>query len=110
MIFIPYKQQNLYHSLYQANKQLLVISREPLNKTIMRESDINRLIEMAWQDRVPFEIIQNQYGLSENQLKKKMRSLISHKAYKRWRKRVQSRVTKHTKKMRHKPSRFQGPW
>ena len=75
-----------------------------------RESDENRLIEMAWQDRLPFEVIEHQYGLSENQLKKKMRSLISEKAYKRWRKRVQGRKTKHISKLEHKPTRFQGPW
>ncbi|QSZ42148.1 TIGR03643 family protein [Sulfurimonas aquatica] len=109
MIFIPYKEQEFYRSLLTNNK-LPVIYREPLDKVAMHESDLNRLIEMAWQDRVPFEIIQKQYGLSENQLKKKMRSLISHKAYKRWRKRVQGRATKHTSKLYHKPDRFQGPW
>lgn len=74
------------------------------------ESDANRLIEMAWQDRMPFEIIELQYGLSENQLKNKMRTLISKKAYDRWRKRVQGRITKHIKKCEHKPITFQGPW
>jgi uncharacterized protein (TIGR03643 family) len=74
------------------------------------EHDVNRLIEMAWQDRLPFDIIYEQYGLTENQVKKKMRSLISEKAYNRWRKRVHGRVTKHSKKCEHKPSRFQGPW
>lgn len=76
----------------------------------IQESDENRLVEMAWQDRVPFDVIQKQYGLSENQLKNKMRSLISPKAYKRWRERVQTRITKHTMKLSHKPQRFQGPW
>lgn len=74
------------------------------------ELDENRLIEMAWQDRLPFEIIYAQYGITENQLKNKMRTLISKKAYNRWRKRVQGRITKHTKKCDHKPTRFQGPW
>ena len=110
MIFIPYQEQEFYRSLYQTKKQLIVIPQQPLDKSAMHESDLNRLIEMAWQDRLPFEIIQKQYGLSENQVKKKMRSLISPKAYKRWRKRVQGRVTKHAKKLYHKPSTFQGPW
>ncbi len=74
------------------------------------EFDDNRLIEMAWQDRLPFDIIYLQYGLSENQVKKKMRTLIGAKAYKRWRRRVQGRATKHIKKCEHKPRRFQGPW
>jgi len=74
------------------------------------EIDENRLIEMAWQDRMPFDIIYLQYGLTENQVKNKLRKLISKQAYKRWRKRVQGRATKHTKKCLHKPNRFQGSW
>jgi uncharacterized protein (TIGR03643 family) len=74
------------------------------------EYDDNRLIEMAWQDRVPFEIIYLQYNLTENQLKNKMRKLLSKKSYDRWRKRVQNRTTKHVKKCAHKTIRFQGPW
>jgi len=74
------------------------------------EFDENRLIEMAWQDRTPFDIIYLQYGFTENQVKNKMRKLLTKKAYNRWRKRVQGRNTKHIKKCEHKPSRFQGPW
>ena len=74
------------------------------------EFDDNRLIEMAWQDRMPFDIIYKQYGLTENQVKNKMRKLISKKAYNRWRIRVHGRVTKHIKKCDHKLNRFQGPW
>ena len=74
------------------------------------EINLDRLIEMAWQDRLPFDVIYLQYGLTENQLKNKMRKLISKKSYKRWRKRVQGRVTKHIKKCYDKPTRFQGPW
>jgi len=74
------------------------------------EFDENRLIEMAWQDRMPFDIIYLQYGLTENQVKNKMRKLLSRPAYKRWRKRVQGRITKHIKRCDHKPTRFQGPW
>ena len=74
------------------------------------EFDENRLIEMAWQDRVPFDIIYLQYGLKENQVKNKMRKLLSKKAYDRWRKRVHGRVTKHSQKCDHKPRKFQGPW
>ncbi len=70
----------------------------------------SRLIEMAWQDRTPFDIIQKEFGLSENQLKNCMRCLISPKAYQHWRKRVQGRKTKHIAKCEHKPIRFMGPW
>jgi len=88
------------------------LALKPLKKRDLEfeEFDENRLIEMAWQDRVPFEVIYIQYGISENQLKNKMRKLISKKAYNRWRKRVQDRTTKHLKKYDHKLTRFQGPW
>lgn len=76
----------------------------------MREFDKNRLIEMAWQDRISFEVIYMQYGIKENQLKNMMRSLISKSAYKRWRKRVQGRKTKHKEILAKKDIRFQGPW
>jgi uncharacterized protein (TIGR03643 family) len=77
----------------------------------MREYlDLNRLIEMAWQDRTTFDVIEKKYNLTENQVKKLMRKLISKKGYKRWRKRVQGRKTKHIKKLDHKPTRFMGPW
>lgn len=74
------------------------------------ELDEDRLIEMAWQDRMPFDIIYLQYGLTENQVKNKMRKFISKKAYTRWRRRVQGRITKHNKLCSHKQVRFQGPW
>jgi len=74
------------------------------------EHDLNRLIEMAWQDRTTFDVIYESYGLTENQVKKKMRGLVSKNAYRRWRKRVHNRKTKHVKKLYHQPTRFQGPW
>lgn len=69
-----------------------------------------RLIEMAWQDRTTFDVMEEKFDLNENQIKNLMRELISPKAYKRWRKRVQGRVTKHKKRVKFKPIRFQGPW
>lgn len=76
----------------------------------MREFDDNRLIEMAWQDRTTFDAIYLQYNLTENQVKKRMKKLLSEKAFKRWRKRVQGRTTKHKINIKDKLTRFQGPW
>jgi len=70
----------------------------------------HRLIEMAWQDRTPFESIEDTFGLTENQVKKAMRTLIKPSSFKRWRKRVQGRKTKHHQKLDIKITRFQGPW
>jgi len=110
MIFKPHKNQEFYNSLKVNAVQITYLHGRVKPLDSISECDTNRLIEMAWQDRVPFEIIELQYGLNENQLKNKMRSLISEKAYKRWRKSIQRRNTKHTKKLYHKPDRFQGPW
>ena len=77
----------------------------------LQSSDsVARMIQMAWQDRTPFEVIQKEFGLSENQLKNEMRNHLSPKAYRRWRKRVQGRLTKHFKRLGLKIGRFRGPW
>lgn len=81
-----------------------------MKKIVLNDDDKNRLIEMAWQDRTTFEGIKKEFNLSENEVKNLMRTLISQKAFKRWRKRVQNRVTKHEKKVDFKPIRFKGPW
>ena len=104
-----YSFKELRACLSKERNTIQKISKKPRDKSI-EETDLNRLVEMAWQDRLPFDIIYEQYGLTENQVKKKMRQLISKIAYDRWRRRVQGRSTKHTKKCSHKPSRFQGPW
>lgn len=85
-------------------------SKPIFDKHSLNEEDYNRIVEMAWQDRTHFDVIGAQYGLSENKIKNLMRKLISAKAYRRWRKRVQGRRTKHKKRCTHKPIRFQGPW
>ncbi|CAM3846910.1 TIGR03643 family protein [Arcobacter cloacae] len=78
--------------------------------TPFQEEDLNRLIEMAWQDRTTFDTIFELYGLTENQVKKKMRTLMKKSSFKMWRKRVQGKATKHKKKVSHKVIKFQGPW
>lgn len=81
-----------------------------MKKIELNIDDKNRLVEMAWQDRTTFDVIQKEFLLNENQVKNLMRTLISKDAYKRWRKRVQTRKTKHEKKIDFKAIRFQGPW
>jgi uncharacterized protein (TIGR03643 family) len=58
-------------------------------------SDISRIIEMAWEDRTPFEAILEQYKLSEPQVIKIMRSHMKASSFRMWRKRVSGRKTKH---------------
>ena len=64
----------------------------------MNQSDISRIIEMAWADRTPFDAIESQYGLNEQGVKRLMRNNLKSSSYKLWRKRVQGRSTKHLAK------------
>ena len=57
--------------------------------------DIDRLIEMCWEDRTPFEAIEHQFGLKEEDAIKIMRRNLKPKSFKVWRKRVSGRKTKH---------------
>ncbi len=63
-------------------------------KSIKKE-DLNRIIEMAWEDRTPFEAIQYQFHLKENEVRKIMRENLSSSSFIMWRKRVAGRKTKH---------------
>ena len=63
-------------------------------KTLPSE-DLDRIIEMAWEDRTPFEAIEFQFGLSEPQVIALMRQEMKASSFKLWRKRVSGRKTKH---------------
>ena len=64
----------------------------------LTDSDLNRVIEMAWEDRTPFEAIEFQFGLKESSVKELMKANLKFASYKRWRIRVESCKTKHAKK------------
>jgi len=68
-------------------------------------SDLSRIIEMAWEDRTPFEAIKTNYGLNETSVIKLMRSNLKRSSFNLWRKRVSSRKTKHLKLRSEKVSR-----
>ena len=57
--------------------------------------DIDRIIEMCWEDRTPFEAIEYQFGLREDDAIKIMRNNLKPKSFRIWRKRVTGRKTKH---------------
>ena len=57
--------------------------------------DIDRVIEMCWEDRTPFEAIEHQFGLKEEDAIRIMRNNLKSKSFKVWRKRVSGRKTKH---------------
>ena len=61
------------------------------------ESEVSRVVEMAWEDRTPFEVIKATFGLSEAETIKLMRREMKANSFRLWRKRVTGRVTKHRK-------------
>lgn len=74
------------------------------------DRDINRIIEMAWEDRTPFDAIEGQFGIPEKEVIKIMRREMKPSSWRMWRARVQGRKTKHSKlrnfeEGRHKCSR-----
>ncbi|QXP72747.1 TIGR03643 family protein [Tenacibaculum sp. AHE15PA] len=71
------------------------------------ERELNRIIEMAWEDRTPFEAILFQFELPEKEVIKLMRGNLKESSFKRWRKRVNSGVSqKHLKKRNSDITRF----
>jgi len=67
---------------------------------VMYEDDeysIDRVIEMAWEDRTPFDAIEYQFGLKENEVREIMRQNLKRSSFELWRKRVKGRKTKHNK-------------
>ncbi|WP_299779089.1 TIGR03643 family protein [uncultured Formosa sp.] len=71
------------------------------------ERELNRIIEMAWEDRTPFEAILFQFHLTEKDVITLMRRNLKASSFKRWRKRVNSGVSqKHLKKRNPEITRF----
>lgn len=91
------------------NADIILVEKSPLlitveEKVTVMEShqlnfeDIERIIEMAWEDDIPFDAIEAQYGLKEQQVIELMRTRLKPSSFKMWRKRVTGRKTKHGKK------------
>jgi uncharacterized protein (TIGR03643 family) len=74
----------------------MIFSRK--EKNYLSEIDIDRIIEMAWEDRTPFDAIQFQFNLSEAEVKALMKKELKFSSYKLWRERVESCKTKHAAK------------
>ena len=68
-----------------------------MEKKQFTESQIDRIIEMAWEDRTPFEAIKFQFGISEQETIEIMRREMKPSSFRMWRERVQGRATKHAK-------------
>lgn len=72
----------------------------------LSETDIDRIINMAWEDRTPFEAIKFQFGLKEAEVIQLMKHQMRLNNWKKWRARVQGRKTKHAKLRNEGVNRF----
>ena len=72
----------------------------------LSQKQIDRVIEMAWEDRTPFKAIKFQFDLTEDDVITIMRREMKSKSFAMWRKRVQGRKTKHTKLRENSLNRF----
>ena len=70
---------------------------------------IDRIIEMAWEDRTPFEAIERQFGLLEKDVIALMRRQMKSSSFRMWRERVTGRRTKHTQKRGFVEGKFKSP-
>jgi uncharacterized protein (TIGR03643 family) len=75
-------------------------------KKELTDKEIDRVVEMGWEDRTPFDAIKMQFGLKEQEVITIMRRNMKPSSFKLWRKRVQGRKTKHVKKRSDEVDRF----
>ena len=61
----------------------------------MDQDSLNRIIEMAWEDRTPFDVIYKEFDITQSELERLMRNNLKPGSFKLWRKRVSGRKTKH---------------
>lgn len=72
----------------------------------LTNQDIDRIVQMAWEDRTPFEAIEAQFGLPEKEVIALMRSQMKRSSFEMWRKRMKGRSTKHGVLRDHTVDRF----
>lgn len=72
----------------------------------LTDRDVDRIVEMAWEDRTPFDAIEAQFGVREPEVIRIMKDQMKLSSWKMWRKRVQGRPTKHSKLRNEEVGRF----
>jgi len=72
------------------------MKKELSGSELLSQTDFDRIVEMAWEDRTPFDAIELQFGVSEAEVIAIMRKEMKASSFKMWRQRVQRRATKHT--------------
>jgi uncharacterized protein (TIGR03643 family) len=74
---------------------LEIIGKMGANDKELSFEEIDRIIEMAWEDRTPFDAIEQQFGCNESAVIALMRKHMKRSSFEMWRKRVTGRATKH---------------
>lgn len=72
----------------------------------LTDRDLDRIVEMGWEDRTPFDAIKSQFGVPEADVIRIMRAEMHPRNFKKWRARVQGRATKHLARRRMDSTRF----
>ena len=88
---------NLRRNYLWDNKLRIVAYDMGMKKEIISldVAAIDRIVQMAWEDRTPFEAIQIQFGVDESGVIALMRKHMKRSSFEMWRKRVTGRQTKH---------------
>ncbi len=92
-VFSQYEKQGFF-----VRKRYYFLLRTTMIKDEVQQltpAEIDRIIEMAWEDRTPFDAIESQFGLPEKEVIQLMRREMKPASWRMWRQRVQSRSTKH---------------
>ena len=76
------------------------------NKIVFSPRELDRIIEMALEDRTSFDVIKKQFGIAEKDVIKLMRNNLKRSSFKLWRARVSGRKTKHRRTSLSKTPRF----
>ena len=74
---------------------MTLVSKGVTELMALSPDEMSRVIEMAWEDRTPFEAIEKNFGINERAVIELMRNQLKAKSFRLWRRRVSGRVTKH---------------
>jgi uncharacterized protein (TIGR03643 family) len=77
-----------------------------MEQKTLSPQQIDRIVEMAWEDRTPFDAIEAQFGLNEKEVISLMRREMKSSSFKMWRERMSNRKTKHLAKREFEDGRF----
>ena len=80
-----------------------------MSRSQLRQGEIDRIVQMAWEDRTPFDAIQSQFGLTPGEVIKVMRSEMKPASFKLWRARTAGRKIKHVARRGFVFGRFRCP-